>query len=496
MTIKQQTISGIGWSAGASIAGQILDLAISIILARLLTPEAFGLVGMTAVFTGFVAIFGDMGFSSALIQRRVVEDRHLSSIFWLNIAFGILLTTITIAAASPIATFYKDPQIKPLMFLVGINFTLSSFGIIQRTLLRRELSFRQLTIIENSSTLIAGFVAVILAFAGYGAYALVGQILVANLIAILFLWLTSKWRPQLTFDLEAAKELLAYSSNLLGFTVFNYWSRNADNLLIGKFLGSSELGIYTRAYSIMLLPLTQISAIVGRVMFPALSKIQMDKQKVKHIYLRSISMIALITFPMMLGLLVISDTFVMSLYGPQWSQVIPILRIFCLVGMVQSVSSTAGWIYQSQGRTDWMFRWGIGAGVTVFISFAVGIRWGALGVAVSYAVVSVPLTYISFFIVGKLLDSEVLEVIQATSGVFLCAAVMATLVWLITWHIPQTWSYWQYLVIQISVGIVIYLVLIHTFKLKAYLEIKTLFLEYWGWTRGKVNHIGSELEQI
>lgn len=479
--IRQKTISGVSWTTGAQIGRQVLQFVISVILARLLTPQDFGLVGMIVVFTGFAALFGELGFSAALIQKETLEERHLSSIFWLNILTGLILTVLIMAAAPLIAAFYNEPRLVPLTALVALNFAVNPLNMVQLAALRRNMAFRQLTLVEISAATGAGAVAVTLALTGFGVWSLAWQQLVGSGLMASGLWLTTGWRPRLLFDRTAVKELLGFSSNLLGFNVFNYWVRNGDNMLIGKFLGGSELGIYTRAYSTMLLPLSQVSSVLSRVMFPALSKVQQDKARVKGIYLRAIATIALLTFPMMLGLLVVADHFVLALYGPQWAAVIPILQIFCLLGMLQSLGTTVGWIYTSQGRTDWMFRWGIGAGIILIASIVIGVWIGTVqAVAICYALTSgLILLYPSFAIPGKLIDMSFFEVVQAVAGIFGCAAAMALLVWGVGWRLPAGWPHWAYLAVQVPVGVIVYGLLVHLFKLRAYRDVRALVAEQW-----------------
>jgi O-antigen/teichoic acid export membrane protein len=481
MSLKQQTLSGIGWSAGAQIGKQGLQFIIFVILARLLTPQDFGLLGMILVFTGFTGLFSELGFGAAIIQRRKIEERHLSSIFWLNIVAGLILTGIVFAIAPLIAGFYNEPRLKALTMLISVNFFIGSLTIVQRSILTRFMDFRKLAIIETLTMAIAGGFAITLAFIGFGVWSLAWQMLISTTVGVIIMWQVSDWKPMLCFDKNAVKELIGFSSNLLGFNVFNYWVRNSDNLLVGKFIGSAGLGIYTRAYSIMLMPLNQISSTVGQVMFPSLSKIQDDKVLVKQIYLRTISVIALITFPMMIGLFTVADSFVLALLGLKWKGVIPLLQIFALLGMVQSIGTTVGWIYNSQGRTNWQFRWSIAAGTLLIVSIIIGIIMGTvISVAVSYAIMSgVILSYHNFAIPGKLINMTFSEVVSNVRGVFGCSLLMAGGVWLLGIYMPPAWPHWAKLLIKVPFGMALYTTLIHFFKLSVYAELKALFREQW-----------------
>jgi PST family polysaccharide transporter len=480
MYLKDQAILGIEWTAGARVAKLILQFIISVILARLLTPKDFGLIAMIVVFTGFAALFSEMGFGTALIQRKVIEERHLSSIFWLNIAVGLILTCIFFAGAPLVSTFYSEPRLKTLTMFVSANFFLSSFKVVQFSILSRSMDFRKLAVIETTTMFIAGSFAITLALFGYGVWSLAWQMIITTIIGVILFWLFTEWRPRFQFDKNAVKELLGFSSNLLGFNVFNYWARNIDNLLIGKFVSSAGLGIYSRAYGLMLMPLSQISATLGRVLFPSLSKTQDDKVLAKKIYLKTIGAIALLTLPMMTGLMVVADSFVLALLGPKWAAVIPVLRILCLVGMMQSLGTTVGWVYSSQGRTDLMFRWGMVAGTIGIISFIIGIWIGSvIAVAYCYAIANIVLFYHNFAIPGKLINMTFSEVLWCVCGKLGCALLMSTGVYLLAINLPSEWPHGLRLMVLIPFGMIFYVGLIHFLKLRAYLELRELLSERW-----------------
>lgn len=476
---RQRVVSSLGWNITSQIGEQAVGFTVSVILARLLTPEDFGLVGMIIVFTGFANMFSDLGLGSALVQRQELEERHYTSIFWLNVVAGFLTMCVVILVSPWIANFFDEPRLQPLTMFVSLNFLLGSLNIVQKAKLLRALNFKALALIQNVVTLAAGLAAIAMAFAGYGPFALVCQTLMATAMTVTIMWYMSSWRPQFRFDRAAVKELWGYSSNLLGANILNYWIRNADNLLIGRYSGSADLGIYTRAYSTMLLPVNQISGVLGRVMFPALSVIQDNKAKVKAIYLRSISYIALVTFPMMLGLFVVAEPFVLALFGPKWEAVIPVLQVLSLVGLIQSINSTVGWIFTSQGRTDWQFWWVLAGGILTFIAFGIGIRWGVMGVSIAYAIRVYGTTYLNYMIPGKLIDMRVWEVFKAIAGATFCSLIMAIAVWLLGGVLPPTWSQFLQLAVLVSFGGIVYLASIHLFKVPAYLELKLLILEQW-----------------
>lgn len=476
---KKHTISGLTWSTISQTINQLLKFIIGVILARLLTPEVFGLIGMIGVLVGFAHIFNDLGLGAALIQKQDAKQKHYSSIFWINIGVGFALMLIFMGASTWIAAFYNEPILVPLTILISVNFFLGSFNIVQRTLFQKHMKFKYLAIVEVVALVFSGIVAVTMALLGFGVWSLAIQSLLVTATMVALMWYISDWRPAFLFDWKAVQDLLQFSSNLLGFSTLNYWTRNADNLLIGRFLGSSSLGLYGKAYSIMIFPLTNFSQVVGRVMFPAFSLIQEDKQRIKRAYLRISRDIALISFPLMSGLLVVSDSFVLAVFGSQWSGMIPILQVFCLVGMVQSIGTLNGNIYLSQGRTDLQLKVGGTIGVLGVVAIIIGLKWGILGVAYSYTIFSLLATYPSIRIAVSLISITFTEVAVNISGVLGCAAVMAMAVWLLFFILPMDWSHWAYLAVQVPFGIIVYLSLIHFFKIRAYIEVFELLKEQW-----------------
>lgn len=478
--LRNQTLSGLGWSGVAQVVRQLLQFIVSVILARLLSPEEFGLIGMIIVFTGFAGLFSELGLGAALIQKLDMDERHLNSVFWVNIGAGIILTGTIVGAAPLIASFYDEPALRPLTMLIALNFIIGSFNVVQNALLNKNMDFRRLAQIQITATSLAGIIGITMALTGFGVWSLVWQSLMLTTVSVVMMWWVSAWRPTLSFETGALKELLGFSSNLLGFHILNYWMRNLDNVLIGKFIGSSALGIYTRAYSLMLLPVSQISRVVSKVMFPALSTIQHDIERVKRIYLRSTRTIALVTFPLMIGLLVVAKPFIITVYGDKWREVIPILQIFCLTGIAQSIGTTVGWIYTSQGRTDIMLKWGIFSGIVRGIAFIIGLRWGVIGVAVAYVLSGyVILWYPSWTIPGRLINLRFSEMLRNLSTPFYCATAMGVLVWGLGFLLPFGWPEWAYLALQVSFGALVYILLIHFFKVQAYIETLELLKEQW-----------------
>lgn len=419
MNLTTKTVQGVGWSGISQVICLLLQLGITAILARLLTPKDFGLLAMVVVFTNLVMIFRDFGLTAALVQRKEITDEHLSSSFWVNVLTGLFLALLLAALSPAIAYFYGENKLTSIIMVLASTFFISSFGIIQTALFTKELNFKSLAIVEILAVAISGAVAIILAFYGFGVLSLVWQQVILSIVTVVLLWTFSRWRPRFLFKWQLIKELLGFGLNLTGFNFVNYFARNLDNLLIGKFLGSVALGFYDLAYRLLLFPLSNISSVIGRVMFPSLSAIQDDKNKVCDVYLKTTRYIAAITFPLMIGLLVVAPQFIRVIFGSQWERSIFLVQILALVGLIQSIIATVGWIYQSQGRTDIMFRWGLFTVIIVTISFVIGLCGDVEGVTIAYSVATFLLAYPNFAIPFKLINLKFSYFIKQFTSIFI-----------------------------------------------------------------------------
>ncbi len=474
MFSREKTLSGIAWNAASRVLNIGLQFVITIFLARLLTPADFGLIGMIIVFTGFAHVLSDPGFASALIQKKDIDESHLSSVFWLNILLGILLSVFFLSLSTFVAGFYNEPRLSAIVALIASIFFIQSFKMVPLTLLIRSLEFRKLAVVDTITTLFAGVTAIVLALSGRGVWSLAWQAVVSAFASMIIVWLVSGWKPRLLFEFGAIRELLKFSMNLFGFNVCNYWARNIDNLLIGKFIGSAGLGIYSRAYDILLMPVNQISATVGQVMFPSLSKIKDDKERFRDVYLEAMSGVAFIAFPLMMGLFVVADSFVLALYGEKWSQMIPIVKVFCLLGVIYSIAATAGWIYNSQGRTDLFFRWGLFSNAVVAASIIVGVIIGTpVAVALCFAIASgIIHIYPNFSIPGRLIGLNLRDVVKGVSNIIACSVLMAGGVWVLGSMLNPSWAAWARVAVQVPFGIVLYILLSHVLQVRAYIHLR------------------------
>lgn len=379
-----KVVKGVSWSMLAVAGRQLLSFAGVAFLARILGPESYGLMGMAALITVFLTNFRDLGTAAAVIQQPEISPGLLSSLFWLNILFGTVLTLLVILSAEPAARFFHDARIASILRVLSVSFFIISAGVVHQALLSREHAFHHIAWADLSAAVGGYAVAIPFALAGMGVWSLVAANLMTAFISTAMYWIFSPWRPGFEFHRNDVLRVSKFSLNLGAFGLVNYFSRNADYLIIGRILGTEPLGFYQMAYNLMIYPLQNVSAVISQVLFPAFARMQHDDERFRSAYTRSCLLIGLVTFPMMAGMGVAAEPLLLSFLGPKWRPAILILQILAPVGLVQSVFTTTGQIYMSKGRTDWMLRWGAGTAVVLVSSFLLGVRYGITGVAIFY----------------------------------------------------------------------------------------------------------------
>lgn len=466
-------LRNVSWTGAGQVIRQGTQFVLAIFLARLLTPADFGLVALVTVFTGFAGMFADFGMGSAVVYRQDATPAELDFAFWLNIAVGLLLTSLCFLAAPLVGAFYGDPRVVPLMRVVGVTFAIGSFGTVPNSLLQKAFHFRALATVDVVCSTCAGVLAVFLAFRGLGVWSLVAQALAAAAIAPVLKWTLVRWKPGFRFRWRDGSRLWRFGTNLMGFSVVNYWCRTGDNLLIGKFCGAVELGLYTRAYALMLLPVSQVHGVLSSVMFPTLAGMQQSKEALRRTYLLACQSIALVAFPIMFGLMVEADDFIHVLWGPRWAEVVPIIRILAIAGLGNAIGTTVGWIYTATGRTDLMFKWSLFTAPVLLASFAVGLHWGAVGVAVAYTIAFYALLwYPTWVIPGRLIDLSFSQAMRNLAGPFAASAIAGLSSLALRLALPAG-PQWLRLAFTAAAALIVYGVAVHLLRVPAFVSIRS-----------------------
>lgn len=387
--LRRRSVRGGTMTMLAQIARAVLHMVSTICLARLLRPADFGLVAMVTAITRFVMMFKDLGLSMATVQRDEVNHAQVSTLFWVNMALSTTLCFITVCIAPLIAWFYGESRLLWITLALAITFIFGGLAVQHEALLKRQMRFRALGILEVVATAISIAVGIGGALLGWGYWSLVAMYIALPVATAIGAWLACPWRPGRPVRGSGVRAMLAFGGYLTGFNVVNYFSRNLDNVLIGWRWGPTSLGLYSKAYGLLLLPIQQVTPPISAVTMPALSRLQNEPERYRNFYLRALSLLTFVTTPLAIFLLVCAEEVIAVFLGPDWREAAPIFRLLGISAVFQPMMNSSGWLYMSGGRSGAFFLWGLAASVIVVLSFIVGLPHGPTGVALCYSLAAV-----------------------------------------------------------------------------------------------------------
>lgn len=376
------------WNMFSQIFKILVQVINIVYLAKVIPPGEYGLMAMALVVFNLGVLLRDLGTSAAIIQRKELSESLINTVFWLNVLMGVGLAIIIFSLSPIVADLYNQPKLVPVLMLLSITFPLSSCASAHLALLERDSKFKVVSIIEVTSATVSVVCAIVFAKLGFGVYSLVIQAIVLNLMSAVQFWLASSWRPMLSpfINLVELKNIFGFSANLSLFNFVNYFSRNADSFIIGKYMSAVILGNYNLAYRIMLFPLQSLTYVTTRSLYPILSRHQDDNEKISETYIKCVFVILLITTPLMSGLAFYSSPFISLVFGGQWSMTSDILKWLAPTAIIQSVLSTTGSVFMAKGRTNVLLRLGIIGAILQVSSFIIGINYSITTFAMCYLI--------------------------------------------------------------------------------------------------------------
>jgi len=423
----------------AQVCKFVLSMVATIVLARLLTPNDYGLIGMVAIVVGFLGMFQYLGLPTATISWSELSHDQVNTLFWLNLALSATIMALVMISAPLVARFYHEPRLVGITLGYSITIFLIGFSIQHQAILMRQMRFLVVAVIEIAAMVIGLCAAIIAALKGAGYWALVLNQFVVALVLIAGSWTACRWRPGLPKRGADVRSMLSFGGNLTGYSVMSYFARNLDNTLIGRFWGAYQLGVYSRAYQMLLMPMEQINTPLVSVAVPALSRLSDSPARYRAAYLKILSKIAMLTMPGVVFMIATSDWLVLLLLGPQWRDTGRVFILLGLAAFIQPSTRSALWLFTTQGRSREMFKWGIMGGVIAIVSIIAGLRWGATGVAASYAITDLCITTpLLFWYVGRRGPVRTSDFYRSMApGICASLCSLATLLicrpWLDTW---------------------------------------------------------------
>lgn len=473
-TIKQKTISGLFWRYAERCGAQGIQFVVSIVLARLLSPGDYGIIGLITVFISLANVFISCGFGQALVQKKDADDIDYSSVFYFNIAAAIVLYFVMFFCAPPIAQFYDNMLLVPVIRVLSVTLIIGGINGVQQAYVQKTMQFKRFFWATLGGTIVSAFVGIAFAYSGFGVWALVAQQLTNQVIDTIILWITVRWRPILRFSVNRMKRLFSYGWKLLTSNLLSTAYTNLHSFVIGKIYDASQLGYYSRGWQFPSFITTNINSSINSVILPVLVQKQNDKLQLKSVMRRAISTSALIMFPAMAGLAAIATPLVKLLLTDRWLPCVPVLMMGCFVYAFMPIHTSNLQAINAMGRSDIFLKLEITKKMVGLIVLLITATKGIYAIAFGGVINSVLSCFINAYPNKKLVDygyfeqiCDILPSIVSSIAVFFAVFFIGFI------NIPQL----PLLIIQVLVGTIFYLVLMEIFKFEAYVYVKNTAFE-------------------
>jgi O-antigen/teichoic acid export membrane protein len=429
--IQRATVRGTFWNYASYFSGKFIVFLSTLVLARLLSPDDYGVAGYAFTIVSFIEIASDLGVSAALIYHRE-EPKATDTAFWLALGIGAALSFLVWLAGPLAGEFFDNPRATVITQVLGLQFFITAVGDIHNTLLQKQLSFRLKFIPDLAQSIGKAVVTIVLAYLGFGPYSLVVGQLGGFLTADVVLWFVTGWNPRFQFSPRIARAMLTYGSNISIVNIVGIALLNADYLFIGRFLGAAALGTYTFAFRIPELLIKQLCGVIGKVIFPIYAKVRDDANALRRGFLDTMRYVTLVTAPIGLGLIVVARPFTLALFTEKWADSIPVMQVIALYCLSISVTFNSGDIFKAQGRLGLLTM--ISAGKLVVL--APGLWWAVslpLGnpmqnivvVGVVQAVVAILGDVVNLYVVGRVLNVSLRDMLNSLAPSFIGGTIMS-----------------------------------------------------------------------
>jgi teichuronic acid exporter len=470
-SFRQKTITGLKWSALEHFSSQGLAFIINIVIARILVPADYGIIGLISVFMGISQVIINAGFASALIRKQDRSEEDFSTVFYYNILSGIFLYLLLFIAAPWIAAFYKMPVLIPVTRVAGLNMIIASLSTIHITKLTIAVNFKTLTKISLISTLITGMFGIFLAYHGYGVWALVFQGLAASVLSTILLWVYVKWIPGRVFSTASFKNLFGFGSKLMLSGLLDTVYNNLYQMIIGKKYTTADLGYFTRATVLVQLPSNNITEVIQRVTFPVLSEMQQDIKALTNHYQRLLKMSAFIIFPIMAFLIALSEPLVRLILTDKWLPVVPLVKVLSLSYMFYPIHAINLNLLKVKGRPELFLRLEVIKKIIITIVLFASVPFGVLMICYGTVVTSVIALIINTHYTGRLIEHGFLKQMNDLKPAFSIAILCGLAAFLPT-------LYFNNLLLQLFIGFITGAIMLfgsaHFLKIKELSEVKSI----------------------
>lgn len=448
--IAQKTARGFIWNFSAYFLGKIVVLITTSILARLLAKNDFGLVAVAVVAINYLSVLKDLGLGVALIQRKGDIKEAANTIFTINLFIGLALSALIIPLAPFVAAYFRDPQVIPVLRWMGLSFVINALGSVHTNWLVRDLDYRRKLVPELGGALIKGIISIGMAYLDYGVWSLVFGQIAGALASVILVWIVLPWRPRFALDRKVAGSLIKFGASVTVIDIITQITDNIDYVIVGRLFGLVPLSIYTLAYRLPEMLLIGNLWVMGGVVFPAFSSIQDQPEKLRQGFLASVRFVELIAVPICLGLLIAAEPIIRVVFGDQWLEAIPVLRVLAVYAWVYSLGYHVGGFYKAIGRPDILLRLSILTLVIIIPSLLIGARFGLIGVAVGHLIAVLIRRVISLSLATHFVNVSIMDIFAELRSSFLAALVMAPVVLVVSYMTAEFSPFIQLALIVLS----------------------------------------------
>lgn len=474
MSLKKQALSGVVWSYTQQFGTQLISFAVSIILARILLPEEFGLIGMIAIFMGIGMTLFDGGMTSSLIRSNNLDDSDYSTVFIFNLVVSLGVYTIIFLSAPLIADFYKQPVLTDITRIYTLSFVFSAFGSVQNTILTKTMNFKRQALLTIPALLISCLIAVVFAYKGFGVWSLVAMTLSNTFVLSIILWFTSSWKPRFIFSIEKFKKHFNYGYKLTLSGILDIIFTNIYQIIIGKFFNASVVGYYTRANQLMMMPVGNVSTALNKVAFPLFAEIKNDDERLRSVYKRMMLMVLFIINPVVVLMLVLAEPLTTLLFTEKWLPMVPIFKIVCLSGLLYPLHLYNLLILQVKGRSDLFLKLEVLKKILLLVVLFVSFYYGLYGLLWGQLVFSILALFINTYFAGSMINYSTKKQLLDMMPLFLAAGFMGIVVYNLDTYILKNFVDSLRLIVNSFCGVIVYLGLSYLLKFDSLLEIKNL----------------------
>jgi PST family polysaccharide transporter len=456
MSIKQKAIQGVVWSVIQNWGSQTGSLIVFLILARLLTPEAFGLIGLANVFFAFMQIFLEQGFSQALIQREEIEPEELDTAFWTHVLSGFLLTIISFLCSGLVGEMFNQPKLIPIIQCFSFLFFLKSLSHVHKAILTRTFAFKVMAVRTIIGIIIGGIVGIVMALYGFGVWSLVSQQFIYEAVEVFIIWGAIDWRPKLRFSFKHLRSFLNFGLNILALKFLAFCNKRTDNLLIGYFLGEVALGYYLIAFRVLDVMTQLLVSTTKQVALPTFSRLQTEPERFRQAFYKVTLFTSLIAFPTFLGMIIFTRELVFTLFGEQWLPSVTVMQILAFAGILNAISFFNGSVFMAMGKPSWKLRLSLLNAVLNLIACLLAVKWGIVAVAIAYVVSSYLAFPVNQWAISKLIHIPVRTYLKQFMSPTICSLIMVFGIVISKYFLINLVNEKLLIVIGTAIGIIIY----------------------------------------